>query len=77
MSQMLQPKYTMTGFSWFDRRGTEGVGFVRALRTLLTNNIPEVLPELRIAVSTALDDMHDLHPISNGNHGILKSACYV
>ncbi|EHK99466.1 hypothetical protein M7I_4623 [Glarea lozoyensis 74030] len=29
--QMLQPVYTMTGFNWFDRRGTEGVGFVRAL----------------------------------------------
>ncbi|TRX96846.1 hypothetical protein FHL15_002152 [Xylaria flabelliformis] len=30
--QMLQPIYTMHGFNWFDRRGTEGVGFVRALR---------------------------------------------
>lgn len=64
----------MTGFSWFDRRGTEGVGFVRALRTLLTENIPKVLPELRIAVSTAIDDMHDSHPISDGKYELLGSA---
>ncbi|KAF2177798.1 cytochrome P450 [Zopfia rhizophila CBS 207.26] len=44
--QMLQPRYTMHGFNWFDRRGTEGVGFVRALRTMLTNNLPQLLPDL-------------------------------
>ncbi|KAF7527303.1 hypothetical protein G7054_g10532 [Neopestalotiopsis clavispora] len=43
---MLQPCYTMNGFNWFDRRGVEGVGFVRTLRTLLTNNIPQLLPDL-------------------------------
>ncbi|KAI0490488.1 cytochrome P450 [Xylaria cf. heliscus] len=43
---MLQPVYTMNGFNWFDRRGVEGVGFVRTLRTLLTNNIPCLLPNL-------------------------------
>jgi hypothetical protein len=63
---MLQPKYTMAGFNWFDRRGTEGVGFVRALRTLLTNNLPEVLPELRISVSNLIDEMHASHPVVDG-----------
>lgn len=43
---MLQPLYTMNGFNWFDRRGVEGVGFVRTLRTLLTNNIPQLIPNL-------------------------------
>lgn len=66
--QLLQPKYTMTGFSWFDQRGTEGIGLVRVLRTLLTKNIPEVLPELRIAISSAIDDMHDSHPIFDGKY---------
>ena len=51
---MLQPNYTMHGFSWFDRRGTEGVGFVRALRTLLTNNMPTILPELRHLIKSDL-----------------------
>ncbi|KAG9237932.1 cytochrome P450 [Amylocarpus encephaloides] len=63
--QMLQPKYTMAGFNWFDRRGTEGIGFVRALRTLLTNNLPEVLPELRISASSLMDEMHASHPVVN------------
>lgn len=43
---MLQPLYTMNGFNWFDKRGVEGVGFVRTLRTLLTNNLPKILPDL-------------------------------
>lgn len=44
--QMLQPLYTMNGFNWFDKRGVEGVGFVRVLRTLLTRNLPRLLPDL-------------------------------
>ncbi|KAM7212431.1 cytochrome P450 [Rhypophila decipiens] len=43
---MLQPVYTMNGFNWFDRRGVEGVGFVRTLRSLLTQNLPQLLPDL-------------------------------
>ncbi|KAH9984590.1 hypothetical protein F4779DRAFT_326777 [Xylariaceae sp. FL0662B] len=49
---MLQPHYTMNGFNWFDRRGVEGVGFVRTLRTLLTNNIPQLIPDLGVLVRT-------------------------
>jgi hypothetical protein len=36
----------MNGFNWFDRRGFEGVGFVRTLRTLLTNNMSHLIPNL-------------------------------
>lgn len=36
----------MHGFNWFDQRGPEGVGFVRALRHLLTNHLPQILPTL-------------------------------
>ncbi|EQL03607.1 cytochrome P450 [Ophiocordyceps sinensis CO18] len=49
---MLQPLYTMNGFNWFDRRGVEGIGFVRTLRTLLTNNIPQLLPDLGLLTRT-------------------------
>lgn len=51
-NQMLQPLYTMNGFNWFDQRGAEGVGFVRTLRTLLTNNLPRLLPDLRVLTTT-------------------------
>ncbi|KAI1375702.1 cytochrome P450 [Hypoxylon crocopeplum] len=63
---MLQPVYTMHGFNWFDRRGTEGVGFVRALRTLLTNNLPQILPDLSIIIRSRFEELHAGHPIVNG-----------
>lgn len=56
---MLQPVYTMSHFNWFNVRGTEGVGFVRTLRTLLTNNLPNILPHLAtlnaVKFATALE----------------------
>ena len=64
--QMLQPVYTMHGFNWFDRRGTEGVGFVRALRTLLTNNLPQILPDLSVINRTQFDELRDMHRVRNG-----------
>ncbi|KAL2786711.1 cytochrome P450 [Aspergillus keveii] len=65
--QMLQPQYTMHRFNWFDRRGTEGVGFIRALRTLLTNNIPQILPSLSMLINTSLTDLLAEHPIVDGS----------
>ncbi|KAH8688014.1 cytochrome P450 [Tricladium varicosporioides] len=65
--QMLQPVYTMHGFNWFDRRGTEGVGFVRALRTLLTNNLPHILPDLGIIIRTRFEELNSTYPIENGS----------
>ncbi|KAI0893525.1 cytochrome P450 [Annulohypoxylon nitens] len=65
--QMLQPVYTMSRFNWFNVRGTEGVGFVRTLRTLLTNNLPNILPQLgalnAIQFATALEKQ----PVVNGS----------
>ncbi|KAI2470639.1 cytochrome P450 [Annulohypoxylon bovei var. microspora] len=65
--QMLQPVYTMHGFNWFDRRGTEGVGFIRALRTLLTNNLPCILPEVGYLVRRRFSKLHSESPIQNGS----------
>jgi hypothetical protein len=64
--QMLQPKYTMHGFSWFDTRGTEGVGFVRALRTLLTNNLPQILPDISTTINTRFAELRSGHKTVNG-----------
>ncbi|RYP12757.1 hypothetical protein DL767_011140 [Monosporascus sp. MG133] len=55
---MLQPVYTMHGFNWFDRRGTEGVGFIRALRTLLVNNLPDILPSLGPMIRARFEELH-------------------
>ncbi|RYC65201.1 hypothetical protein CHU98_g963 [Xylaria longipes] len=64
--QMLQPVYTMHGFNWFDRRGTEGVGFVRALRTLLTNNLPHIVPDLGIRIRSTFAEAHEKHALVDG-----------
>ncbi|KAK2745535.1 hypothetical protein FQN57_003660 [Myotisia sp. PD_48] len=64
--QMLQPRYTMHGFNWFDRRGTEGVGFIKALRTMLTNNLPQILPDLSLMIKARFEDLHSRHPITDG-----------
>jgi hypothetical protein len=53
----------MTGFNWFDRRGTEGVGFVRALRTMLTANLPQILPDLSSIIRTRFEELHETHPV--------------
>lgn len=45
----------MHGFNWFDRRGTEGVGFIKALRTLLTSHLPAIMPDLRAAISHRME----------------------
>ncbi|KAA8566350.1 hypothetical protein EYC84_008933 [Monilinia fructicola] len=42
-----KPKYTMHGFEWKDQRGIEGTGFVRALRSLLTTRLPQLIPSLK------------------------------
>lgn len=54
--QLFQPKYTMHGFEWADRRGTDGVGFVRVLRSLLTSHLPALLPDIRSAISVGLEE---------------------
>ncbi|EAQ83430.1 hypothetical protein CHGG_09834 [Chaetomium globosum CBS 148.51] len=72
--QMLQPIHTMHAFNWFDRRGTEGVGFVKALRTMLTNNLPAVLPDLSTIIRTRFESLHEAHPKING---VTQSPVYV
>ncbi|KAF7506029.1 hypothetical protein GJ744_012276 [Endocarpon pusillum] len=57
--QMLQPRYTMHGFNWPDIRGAEGVGFIKALRTILTNHLPDLIPGLDLVISKELNKILD------------------
>lgn len=80
--QMLQPRYTMSNFNWFDKRGVEGTPLVRTLRTLLTNNIPQILPDIRVAISDHFDQMVEKQTMFNGaKHSplyqmVLESVAY-
>lgn len=75
--QMLQPMYTMHEFNWFDRRGTEGVGFVKALRTMLTNNLPAILPDLGTIIRSRFEEVHETHPVIDGEFTVLQCRQFV
>ena len=45
----------MMGFEWKDIRGVEGTGFVRVLRTILTSQLPQLLPSLETRIA---DEIH-------------------
>lgn len=64
-------KRSRHGFNWFDRRGTEGVGFIKALRTLLTNNLPQILPDLSCIIRTRFEQLHAGHPVIDGTKSLL------
>lgn len=70
---MLQPQYTMYGFNWFDHRGTEGVGFIKALRTMLTNNLPNIVPNLTRIVNARLEQLISKKPLANGEEALVLS----
>ena len=57
----------MHGFEWKDQRGVEGVGFVRALRSLLTSHLPLVLPSLDAAIADELNAQLRAGKDSDGN----------
>lgn len=45
----------MHGFEWKDQRGVEGIGFVRALRTLMTQNLNHFTPKISSMIEHQLD----------------------
>lgn len=54
--EILQPQHTMIGFEWQNQRGVEGTGFVRALRSLLTSQLPRLQPELNAIIRKSLNN---------------------
>ncbi|UKZ64992.1 uncharacterized protein TrAtP1_006194 [Trichoderma atroviride] len=66
--EILQPRYTMQNFNWFDKKGADGMPLIRTLRTLLTNHLPDILPDIRRSMSVLLDRAQDSQPIVNGSY---------
>ncbi|KAI9037576.1 putative cytochrome P450 [Aspergillus affinis] len=65
-SHMLQAQYTMHGFNWVDGKGAAEFGLARALRTVLTRNIPQLLPDLTRVVQQRFADLRMEHSLVNG-----------
>ncbi|KAL7927017.1 cytochrome P450 [Trichoderma austrokoningii] len=66
--EILQPRYTMQNFNWFDKKGADGMPLIRTLRTLLTNHLPDILPDIRRSMSAFLDRAQDSQPVVNGSY---------
>ena len=56
----------MRGFEWQDQRGVEGTGFVRALRSLLTANLPILLPSLADIIGKGLCSEYETYKRIDG-----------
>ncbi|KAF7514220.1 hypothetical protein GJ744_004545 [Endocarpon pusillum] len=49
----------MHGFSWVDRRGQDGIGYVRALCSLLTAHLPQIPPDMRGIIEREISKSYD------------------
>jgi hypothetical protein len=54
--QMFQPAYTMLGHNWLDERGAEGIGYVKAVGSLLPERMREIMPNMRVNISNTFKD---------------------
>jgi len=52
----------MNGFEWHSIRGFESLGFVKALRTLLTRHIPVLLPKIDTLIRMRIGEFYTAHP---------------
>ncbi|KAI1130043.1 cytochrome P450 [Nemania abortiva] len=64
--EVLQPKHTMVGFNWHDRKGFDGAPLLRTIRYLLTAHLPHILPEIRASVANMFERRYESHPIVKG-----------
>ena len=56
----------MYGFEWQEKRGVEGTGFVRALRSLLTAQLPSYFPTLRSMIEQSLREEIEQNRVHKG-----------
>ncbi|KAI0867248.1 cytochrome P450 [Hypoxylon argillaceum] len=59
--QMFQPAYTMLGHNWLDTRGSEGVGYVRAVGTLFPRELLHIMPDMQRIVRESFDTFASTH----------------
>jgi hypothetical protein len=64
----------MRGFVWKNQRGVEGVGFVRALRTLLTSNLPDLVESLHFCVKDQFNVEFSQCAMKNSEYSFRLSA---
>lgn len=60
----------MHGFEWKSQRGLEGTGFVRAIRELLTAQLPHVMTRLSQVISDQINTEVQKGKVKNGWHRV-------
>ena len=56
----------MNGFELNQQRGIDGIGYVRALRSILTSNLPALQPILQSQIVAGFTEELTKHGIVNG-----------
>lgn len=69
--QMFQPTYTMLGHNWLDERGAEGIGYVKAVGTLLPERMRAIMPDMRTNIKNTFDTCFGKVKTSNGSKELL------
>ncbi|KAI1114784.1 cytochrome P450 [Nemania sp. NC0429] len=65
--QMIQPAHTMLGHNWFDERGAEGIGYIRAIGTLFPRQLLHIMPDMQSIVHETVEAFSLAHKTSQGN----------
>lgn len=45
----------MLGHNWLDERGAEGIGYVKAVGTLLPERMRDIMPNMRVNIKRSFD----------------------
>ena len=61
--EVLQPKKTMVGFNWHDRKGFDGAPLLGTIPYLPTAHLPHIFPDIRAPISNMSDRRYESHPI--------------
>ncbi|KAK8051626.1 GMC oxidoreductase [Apiospora rasikravindrae] len=64
--EILQPKHTMVGFEWHDRKGFDGAPLLKTVRYLLTSHLPHILPEIRSSIAHLFDQHYESYKAVKG-----------
>lgn len=70
--QMFQPAYTMLGHNWLDTRGSEGVGYVRAVGTLFPRELLHIMPDMQRIVRESFDTFASTHMSDRGKQAVFS-----
>ena len=63
--EIIQPKYTMNGFTWKDQRDIDGVVFIRAIRCM-SHHLPSFVSMMRKMIDEKLSNILPSSPCNPG-----------